>query len=73
MSRGGKIPYRANLSCPKCGRTGIAVYEENESPPHHPGLHGYDDRKLLDIEGEFKAGSTGYDPSIYCACGEKVR
>ncbi len=61
--------YAQSLKCPQCGTTGIARYEENETPLHHQGRL---DRKLLDIEGEFKAG-LGYDPEIYCArCEIKV-
>ena len=55
--------YAQSLKCPQCGTTGIARYEENEIPLHQQGRL---DRKLLDIEGEFKAG-LGYDPEIYCA------
>jgi hypothetical protein len=58
-----------SLKCPQCGTTGVATYEENETPPHHQGRL---DRKLIDIEGEFRAG-LGYDPEIYCArCEIKV-
>ena len=55
--------YAQSLKCPQCGTTGIARYEENETPLHQQGRL---DRKLLDIEGEFKAG-LGDDPEIYCA------
>jgi hypothetical protein len=61
--------YTALLQCPNCRTTGSARYEENETPSHHQGLL---DRKLLNIDGEFKAAS-GYDPEIYCVgCGAKV-
>jgi hypothetical protein len=70
MAQGGKIRYQVPLTC-RCGRSGVATYEENESPPHHAPSNGHDDRKLLDIEGEFTPG-VGDDPSIYCVCGAKV-
>ena len=71
MARGGKVQYQVQLTC-KCGRSGVATYEESEPPPHQTYPHGYDDRKLLDIDGDFRAGS-GDDPPIYCrACGAQV-
>jgi hypothetical protein len=71
VAPGGKVQYQMQLAC-KCGRSGVATYEENESPPHQTDTHGYDNRKLLDIEGDFRADS-GDDPPIYGrACGAKV-
>ena len=71
MAQGGKVQYQVQLTC-KCGQSGVATYEENESPPNQTYPDVYDNRKLLDIEGDFRADS-GDDPPIYCrACGAKV-
>jgi hypothetical protein len=59
--------YTASLECANCRTTGSARYEEHETPSHHQGLL---DRKLVNIDGEFKAGSGD---EIYCVrCGAKV-
>jgi hypothetical protein len=53
------------LTCGKCGRSGLAIYEVPGPPPFA--------RKLLSVTGEFWVG-TGIDPAIYCnSCHEKLR
>jgi len=66
------IEFSVPLLCHKCGRTGLAIYEESERPSDRSGSHPYDDRKLVGIEGQFRA-EAGNDRLIYCECGERVR
>lgn len=71
MARGGKYKDAILLHCKKCGHTGKAVFEEDETPAHHPGTSGYDSRKLDGIDGPFRADAN---ESFYCNdCGNKVR
>lgn len=57
--------FRAAVSCPRCGKSGSATWEENENPVHAGGL----DRELVDVPHGFRRGQNrdaDGDPEIIC-------
>lgn len=64
--------FSAHIECKRCGKTGKAVWEENENPVHGGGL----DRELKELDAGFHRGkgrdSSG-DVEIVCnACKTPV-
>lgn len=69
MARGGKVRFKESMNCPQCGRSGRVEYEDIESPPHHPGVSGYEPPTLVGVDGDLEIRGT----TIYCTGGHKVK
>jgi len=60
MARRGR--YDAAIKCPLCRKTGVATWEEDESPSDQGWRTG---RKLTFLTRGFRSGIGG-NPTIYC-------
>ena len=62
--------FQRTFKCPKCEKEGTAIFEENETPPHHQGDF---DTRLEEISDGFyleRNAEDGFD--IVCK-GCKIR